>query len=224
MIRHLLACAALASAAALPAGAASAAGPADSDAMLPAMPSWNAFVETFARLHDYSDTVTAHEIAGSRVEDRTYHVVYARPGMARSEIVAGAGRGSVAVWQGGDTVRGHLGGFLSGIKLTVGIDDRRAVDLRGETITSGYFPLVARDFVRDGTLSEAPGPDGTTVVTFVPRDPAAERGLTREEIVLSDATHLPQEHLGYVNGALVERQRFSNFVLDPPLEPQTFEL
>jgi len=185
---------------------------------------WDAFVRTMGRIDGYSDTVVAHEVAGERVEDRTYHVTYAKPGLARSEIIAGPGRGSVAVWDGGDTVRGHVGGLLAGIKITVGIGDHRATDIRGKTIASGYFPAIVRLYATSGALSESPGAPGTTVVTFVPRDPAAERGLTREDIVLSDATHLPLEHAGYQNGVLVERERFEDYTIDPTLPPGTFTL
>jgi len=185
---------------------------------------WDAFVRTIAKIDGYSDTVVAHEVAGDRVEDRTYRVTYAKPGLARSEIVAGPGRGSVAVWDGGDTVRGHMGGLLAGIRMTVGIDDHRATDIRGKTIASGYFPAMVRLYATGGALSESPGAPGTTVVTFVPRDPTAERGLTREDIVLSDATHLPLEHAGYQAGVLVERERFEDYTIDPTLPPGTFTL
>ncbi len=192
------------------------------------LPGWQAFARTVDRINDYTMHVTTHEVQGTSVEDRVYACSYAKPGFARSEIASGPGRGSAAVWHGGDTVRGHAGGFLRGIKIDVPEHDRRATDLRGNTIEMGYFPTIVKTFESIGKLSESPGPivagEETVAVTLVPAEPARERDLTREVLVISEQSHLPLEHLGYQGDTLVERESFTDYVIDPALPPSTFEL
>ncbi len=193
-----------------------------------ALPGWDAFARTVDRMNAYTMVVTTHEVQGASVEDRVYACSYAKPGFARSEIASGPGRGSTAVWHGGETVRGHAGGFLRGIKLDVPEHDRRATDLRGNTIEMGYFPTIIKTFESSGKLSESAGPtvagEQTVAVTLIPDAPAQERDLTREILVISAQSHLPLEHLGYQGDALVEREAFSDYVIDPVLAPSTFEL
>jgi outer membrane lipoprotein-sorting protein len=202
---------------------------ADSDTPANPLPAWNAFKKANESVKDYTETLVAHEVNGTRVEDRTYHFAFAKPSSARSTIVSGPGRGGEAVWNGGDHVRGHQGGFLSGIKLTLSITDGRTTDLRGKTITAAFYPTIIAAFEGDGgKMSEEPGPvvDGmpTDAVILVPNDPAKHRGLTKDEMILSRATHLPVEHLGYIGTQLVEDERFTDIKINPDLPAGTFEM
>jgi outer membrane lipoprotein-sorting protein len=222
-----LACAAVALAFAGPAtGAALAQAPGAASA--DALPAWEAFKRENESIKDYTETLTAHEIKDGRVEDRVYHFWFAKPALVRSEIVSGPGSGSAAVWHGGDTVRGHKGGFLAGIKLTLSVNDPRATDIRGKTIGAAFFPVMIASFENGGKLSEAPGQpvDGaaTDDVTLTPADPAKERNLTREVIVLSRATHLPVEHLGYEGAQVVEDEHFTDQKINVGIPPGQFDM
>ncbi len=191
-------------------------------------PGWAAFVKADETIKDYTETVTAHEVKDGKTQDRVYRFFFAKPALARSEIVSGPGAGGEAVWQGGDTVRGHQGGFLKMIKLTIGIDDARATDLRGKRIDAAFFPSIVSSFEGVGKIEETPGPvvDGapTDAETVVPPDPAKVRGLTKDTFLISRATHLPVEHLGYVGTQLVEDERFTDQKINPGLPQSTFEL
>jgi hypothetical protein len=88
---------------------------------------WNA-------LQSYTCTWTVHEAKNSAAQDRVYHIYFQKPLNTRAEVVAGDGKGSVAVWDGGDRVRGHQGGILSLIRLNLDIHNHLAVSLRGATI------------------------------------------------------------------------------------------
>ena len=193
-----------------------------------ALPAWEAFKHANESVKDYTETLTAHEIKDGHVEDRVYHFWFAKPALARSEIVSGPGSGSAAVWHGGDTVRGHKGGFLAGIKLTLSVNDSRATDIRGKTISAAFFPVMIASFEGNGKVSEAPGQpvDGapTDDVTLIPADPAKERNLTKEVIVLSRATHLPVEHLGYEGAQLVEDEHFTDQKINVGIPPGQFEM
>jgi outer membrane lipoprotein-sorting protein len=191
-------------------------------------PAWDAFVKADQGIKDYTETLTTHEVLGNRTEDRVYHFSYAKPSYARSEIISGPGAGGAAVWHGGDKVKGHQGGFLAGIKLVISENDPRATDLRGKTIEAAFFPWMIAGFEKSGKLSEAPGPtiDGveTDAVTLIPDDPAKERNLTKETILLSRTTHLPVQHLGYEGDKLVEQETFSEEKINVGLPKETFEM
>jgi hypothetical protein len=109
----------------------------------------------FANVSDYRMTIAVHEIAGNNVQDRTYSILFKKPALERVDIVAGAGRGGGIVWLGGDKVKGHRGGLLSGIHLTLDIHDGQVSTLRGDTVSSGTIPamLAVFDTVK-GTVSE----------------------------------------------------------------------
>jgi len=194
----------------------------------PALPAWDAFVKANAAIDDYKETVTAHEISGTKTEDRTYHFFYKKPSYARSEIVSGPGSGGAAVWHGGDKVKGHLGGLLAGIKLVISEHDARATDIRGKTIEAANFAWMIDGFNHYGKLSEAPGPpvDGveTDAVTMIPDDPAKVRNLTKETLLISRTSHLPVRHLGYEGDKLVEQETFSDQVINPGLPLSTFDM
>jgi len=54
------------------------------------------FAAAWAAITMYECDVTAHEVLGTRVQDRTYHVAFVKPHLTRLDISAGDGRGSEA--------------------------------------------------------------------------------------------------------------------------------
>jgi hypothetical protein len=190
-------------------------------------PAWDAFVKADQGIKDYTETVTTHEVSGDRTEDRVYHFSYQKPSYGRSEIISGPGAGGAAVWHGGDKVKGHQGGLLSGIKLVISENDPRATDIRGKTIEAAFFPWMIAGFQRPGKLSEAPGPTingvATDAVTLIPADTKV-RNLTKETILLSRTTHLPVEHMGWEGDKLVEQETFTDQKINVGLPHDTFEM
>jgi hypothetical protein len=122
-------------------------------------PAATAFLDAWAKVDSYTDTIVSHETDGKTTQDRTYHFAYLKPHYARIDIVDGPGKGGGAVWQGGDTVHGHQGGFLSGIKLQVSIHDSRAVSLRGDTIDYASFESMAQQVRSAKEIAERHGDD-----------------------------------------------------------------
>jgi len=194
-----------------------------------AVPAWVAFKKANDAIKDYTETLTSHEVSGTKTEDRVYHFAFAKPTLARSSVISGPGRGGEAVWHGGDTIRGHQGGFLSGIKLTLSIHDGRATDIRGKTIDAAFYPTIIANMEGDGgKISGEPGPviDGapTDEVVLTPADPSKDRGLTKDVLIFSQTTHLPVEHLGYQGSQVVEDDKFTDIKVNPDLPESTFEM
>jgi len=190
---------------------------------------WDAFVKADDGIKTYTVTATTHEVSSSgQTQDRVYQFSYEKPYYARSAIVSGPGTGSVAVWHGGNIVKGHLGGLLSGLNLTIPENDPRAVDIRGKTIEAAFYPWMIAEAEASGKMSEGPGPTvagvPTDAVTMIPTDPSKVRGLTKEALYLSKATHLPVEHLGWTGTEKVEDETFSDVQVNPALPFSTFEI
>jgi outer membrane lipoprotein-sorting protein len=189
----------------------------------------SAFGTAVDALRDYTVTIAVHETFGGRRQDRAVRYWYKKPTTAKIEVISGAGRGGVAVWRGGDTVRGHQGGLLSIIKLTVGLHDARATSLRGDTIDSSYFGSILKFFkTTKGELSEAPGPaiEGvpTEAITLIVADPNANEHISKDVAYLSRTTHLPVKRERFEGDALVKSQFFSNLKLNANLTDQDFAL
>lgn len=179
-------------------------------------PAIAAFDNAFAKVSDYTVTLTAHEVSGDNTQDRVYHYWFKKPSDAKIEVVSGPGRGSGGVWTGGDRVSGHQGGLLSHFHMKVGLHDGRAVSLRGYTIPDGLFPNeVAKYRDTKGELSEHAGPDvngdPTDAVELKPADPAGAGGVTRMVIYFSKSTHMPVRQTRYQGDQVVADETWSDF-------------
>ncbi|MFN2528586.1 MAG: hypothetical protein ABR584_07705 [Candidatus Baltobacteraceae bacterium] len=170
-------------------------------------PALNAFEEAWSRVNDYTVTVRAHEVQGGDSQNRVYQFWYKKPNRAKTLIADGDGRGSGGVWSGGDSVSGHLGGFLAHIHQTVNLHDRKAVSLRGYTIPQGLIMnQVAQYEEIKGTLSQHAGPENTEVVELKPASIAGsgtEAGVTKMEIFFNKSTHMPVRQIRYAGDKVV---------------------
>jgi outer membrane lipoprotein-sorting protein len=189
----------------------------------------SAFGAAVEALREYTVTIAGHETDGRRTQDRTIRYWYMKPTTAKVEVISGAGRGSAAVWTGGDTVRGRQGGILSMIKLTVGLHDARATSLRGDTIDSAYFGNMFKHFkTTNGKLNEAPGPRiagvPTEMMILNVADPAANGRISKEVLYLSATTHLPLKRERFEGDALVKSQEFRDLKLNSNLTDKDFSL
>ena len=122
-------------------------------------------------VQDYTGVLTVHESEGTKTEDRVMDVWFKKPSMVKIAVVGGSGKGGVVVWDGGPTVRGHEGGMLKFITLTLGLHNSRVASLRGATIENGTFTWQVQHLrTVKGKMSEAPGPivDGAPRPTSSP--------------------------------------------------------
>ena len=174
------------------------------------------FERTYHGLRDYAATVAVFERSndGTQVEVRSYAYKVLKPTALVATILSGSGAGAFAAWRGGDTVKVHDAGSLSQIKLTIPIDDPRVRTLRGDTVDTGTFAYDLQYMLATpGTLAELPGPTisgvATTAVTLAVKDPAVA-AVTKAELDLSTATHLPARRKLYVGSTVVKTETFTN--------------
>jgi outer membrane lipoprotein-sorting protein len=193
-------------------------------------PALDAFGAAWANVHDYSETIIAHETTndGKETQDRTYSYEFVKPTSALIQITDGPGKGGGAAWHGGDQVKGHQGGLFSGVKLIISKSDPRATSLRGDQIDVASFGYELDHFLNTpGTLSEAPGPalegQATTAVTLAAA-PAEANGVTREVLDVSNSTHLPVKREEYVGATLVKSEEFKDLKLNPGLTVKDINL
>jgi outer membrane lipoprotein-sorting protein len=183
------------------------------------------FITAWAAIDDYTATIATHETNGKDTQDRVYHYAYKKPHFAKIDIIAGPGRGGGAVWTGGVRVKGHQGGFLSGIKLTVAITDGRATSLRGDTIDRGSFQSIADD------LKSGKAESVTTIETVdgVPCDlvsidlhPATPDAVSRSLVAFARTTHMPVRRTSFAGDAQVKQEDFSEVKLNAGLTEADF--
>lgn len=90
----------------------------------------------------FTSEVSSHIVKGDNLEERTLRLWFKRPLNIRTDILRGNrshDAGSVAVYRGDGKVSGHQGGLLSGIVLTLPVDDALCTSIRGATITELLF-------------------------------------------------------------------------------------
>jgi outer membrane lipoprotein-sorting protein len=171
-------------------------------------PAIEAFDRAFAAVSDYTCVLRSHEVNGTKTQDRVYQYSFMKPHFLKTLIVAGAGKGSGAVWIGGDQVSAHLGGILSGIHVKINVDDPRALSLHGVTIPDGLLPGIIDDYQTiPGTLTQSDGGeiDGieTDRLDLKVADPSSNHGITEQIAYLSSSTHWPIRQIMYSGSQLV---------------------
>lgn len=187
----------------------------------------DAFSAVWETIDNYTCKIVTHETKGTAVQDRTYSYAYKKPHFARISIDSGPGRGSGAVWHGGDTVVGHQGGLLSGLHKTVPLTDPRATSLRGDTMDTASFQYLL-DYFRANQAHEIQGAgptvDGaaTEKVELTVADPSKTAGITRDVLLISTKTHLPVVRQRFAGNDLVKEERFVDVVLNPGLKESDF--
>jgi outer membrane lipoprotein-sorting protein len=183
-----------------------------------------AFSSAWDGVHSYTCTITAHEVLDSDVQDRVYNAVFERPNNVRMDIIGGAGKGGAAIWNGGDTVYGHEGGFLSFIRLHLNIHDSKAVSLRGTTIAQSSFGALLQRFKDLKTSSlDAKTAGGETTVTANVLDPASDDGVTSEVLILG-ADHLPTTYTQFEGTKLVNHVSYWNYKANVAIPDSTWKL
>jgi outer membrane lipoprotein-sorting protein len=156
-----------------------------------------------------------------------YAYAFKKPLFVKLDVKSGSNSGGGIVWTGGDSVKGHRGGILSGIHLTLPLHDKQVVSLRGDSIDTGTIPAMLDVFKQvKGDVTEAPGPTiagtPTDVVTLKVADPTTDKGVSRVVLYLSKATHLPVRRDQFTGDALVKSETFSNMKTNVGLKDSDF--
>ena len=173
----------------------------------------------------YSATITAHESLNGKSQDRVYATVFQKPTNIRVDVTDGDGKGSVAVYQGGDNVRVHQGGWLAMIKLNLNIHARLATTLRGTTIVQSSFAYMLDHVKTTKYKSTAVTVNGdTATITALPEDPAQDDGYAKTVLTLG-ANSLPTElDLYDASNALVKVNKYTDVKVNIDVPPSTWQI
>ena len=188
-------------------------------------PAWNAFVNAVSAAGDTVETVVSNQTKGTASAKVTYKISFRKPNYARCEIVDGPGKGGISVWRGGTTVEASAGG--SAPAVTFARTNPVVTDLLGNPCGATALPLIVQYWPANGTLAESAGPAVAGVetdrITFTPRAPATN-GVTKEELLLSKATHLPVASKGYRGDQIIESSTIEAIATNVSLPDSTFQL
>jgi outer membrane lipoprotein-sorting protein len=184
------------------------------------------FSAAWGGIKTYECTLTVHEVRGRSVQDRVYHLKFSKPLNTRVDIVGGDGRGSAAVWSGGDRVRGHQGGLLAIIKLNLDIHSRLATSLRGSTIAQANWGSLLTHLrslkVRDIRIVRQKGQRTELLTRLNARAPNED--LIKEMYVLG-SDGLPLEYFQYgENDAVLKHVVYSDVRVNVDLPASSFSL
>jgi outer membrane lipoprotein-sorting protein len=167
-----------------------------------------AFDRAFAGINDYTCILHSYEVNGAKKQDRIYEYSFMKPHYLKTLILQGNGKGSGAVWVGGDQVSAHMGGIFSGIHVKINVDDPRAMSLHGVTIPDGMLPGIINDYETiPGTLTETDGGKIGGVETdrldLKVDDPSSNHDITEQVVYLSKTTHWPVRQIMYSGSEVV---------------------
>ena len=186
-----------------------------------------AFDRSFASINDYTCILRSHEVSGTKVQDRVYEYAFMKPHYFKTLILSGDGKGSGAVWTGGDQVSGHLGGILSGIHMKIGVHDPRTVSLHGVTIPDGLLPGIIDQYQTiHGRLTESDGGTIGGVATIrldlIVTDPSSNHGITEQVAYFSKSSHWPMRQIMYSGSQIVLDESVSDLKTDVGLTKDDF--
>jgi len=179
---------------------------------------------TWDSIHTYEGTVTVHEVKGNSVQDRVYLVRFRKPTQTRVDILDGDGRGCAAIWNGGDKVRGHQGGFLSFVKLNVDLRSKFSTDLRGSTIDQANFgALLAHLESVDPKFEHVTTVAGKVVLAIATKPLAPNSDVTKEVYILAP-NWLPLEFTEYAGNKVVRHVINSGLKLNIKIPASSWQL
>lgn len=185
------------------------------------------FDRTFAGVHDYTCILSSHEVNGEKRQDRIYQYSFMKPHYLKTLILSGDGKGSGAVWIGGDQISGHLGGILSGIHAKISLRDPRALSLHGVTIPDGVLPDVIDAYrTIPGILTQGEGGIIGGVATdrldLKVADSSLNHGITEQIVYLSKSNHWPVRQIMYSGSQIVVDESVSDLKIDVGLTKSDF--
>ena len=182
------------------------------------------FAAAWAKVNTYTCTLTAHEVLGSKTQDRVYAMYFAKPSNTRMNITGGDGHGGAAVYHGGDTVQGHQGGWLAPIRLNVNIHSHIATTIRGTTIADANWGALYDHITGlKGSTVDAAAAGGSTTLTVTVADPTTDNDVTKEVVILGKDA-LPVEYDQYQGATLVKRVTFTGVKLNVDIPASTWSL
>lgn len=187
-----------------------------------------AFDRAFAGVTDYTCLLHSFEANGTQTQDRVYQYSFMKPHYLKTLVVGGDGKGSGAVWVGGDEVSAHVGGVFQSIHVKISVHDPRAVSLHGVTIPNGLLPGIIDDYrTIPGTLTQSDGGivegNETDRVDLKVTDPPSNHGISEQVVYLSKVTHWPVRQIMYSGSRIVLDESVNDLRTNVGLTPSDFQ-
>jgi len=192
----------------------------------------NAFKERWDSLNTYTATHYSHVVKGKKVEDRVYNYRFMKPKWIYMKVIKGSNKGAVVVYNPETKmIRGHKGGILSVIKLTLKPTDKRVVSIRGHRSDETDFGTMLSRLIEcvDDTLAHYKGIDKVDdtpawVIEANGLDSLKYYGAVRGTIWIGfDGYPLKFEYYDK-NGNLIYSVIYKDLKVDVPIDSKTFKL
>lgn len=179
------------------------------------------FAQSWSHISGYHATITVFEREGKRTDNRVLTYEFSKPSHAVMHVLSGKDAGATLTWNGGPTLIGKKGhGFMSMFTKTFRLHDPTVTTVRGSSIDELSYASILRHLEQNREhLKDYPSNviDGapTRAISFVATSPATDAGLSREEFIFSQNTHLPIRVLGFEGKLLVRQVDFSHVTFVP---------
>lgn len=203
---------------------------APSAAEAPTVPSVvEAFAAMYESLSDYQCRMEEECWQGSRHEQRTINLYFKKPRFIRMDILKGnrfGDTGSVGVYRGDGKVRGRKGGLLGFLAITVDKRDPQATTVRGlafdESDLQATLEKMRFHLAESACTLAVSG--GLYELTFEPRDPSRNGGVTKDVIRLDVVNLLPASSDSWEGAQLVQHAEWTSYLIDAHLPDQLFDV
>jgi outer membrane lipoprotein-sorting protein len=169
----------------------------------------SAFGKEWESMNGYKTSIHCYSEKGGKTENSQFNYTFTKPSSISMTIVSGPRAGNTVTWSGGDSVTAGKGMFAKKFSVT----DSAVTSLRGATVVDLSFGSILKhaESVAGTKTSAATTIDGAAAhaVTVNVADPAADNGLTREVLYISDGTNLPVRVDGYEEAKMVSSCTFT---------------
>jgi len=189
-----------------------------------------AFRAKYASITDYQCRMVENCRKGSRSEERTMNIYFKKPRFIRMDILKGnifLDAGTIGVYKNDGKVTGRKGGFLSLFAMTVDKHDPQATSVRGLAFDEIDMQAVLEkmEFHLSGSSDCAVTEgDGTYELACETHDPAANGGVTKDEVVLDAVSLLPLSTDSFEGNEHVQHAVWSSYVIDAGLPDKLFDV
>lgn len=187
-------------------------------------------IETYNKLNTFTSTLEIYNREGNKEEFSIYEFFYQKPDIYRLNMIEGRDKGAVAILKDGK-VRGHHGGLLRFIILTVNPDDPLVLSIRKTRIDESGLGYVVQQLTQASPLKLIGEENIAGYPCYV-----LEMGISRDRIhtyisqrfYIDKNTFIPIQLEQYedYNGVktLTHRRVFKNYKINPTLDPNIFKI
>jgi len=181
---------------------------------------------SYHRISAYQCEVTSFARQGDRSQTVRLEFAFKKPGMLRARVLGGSNRGSEVAIRRDGKIRGHQGGLLRAIKVTMSRDDRRLRNIRGAPVWEADWGAFLDKFA--SALAQHPveavvhpGEEGTLVADLRLN---GVTGLQRQVYTVDKTSYLLRGAELYEGDVLVTRVSYAKERLNPDLPDGYFSM